>query len=46
MNNKLKNFISDNRKAFDDEMPPDKIWENIEASFTEKKKEIRTYTTL
>jgi septal ring factor EnvC (AmiA/AmiB activator) len=38
MSNKLKNFISDNRKAFDDEMPADKIWENIEASFSEKKK--------
>ncbi len=36
--NKLKNFISDNRKAFDDEMPSDKVWQNIEASFTEKKK--------
>ncbi len=38
MSNKLKNFISDNRKAFDDKMPADKVWENIEASFTEKKK--------
>ncbi len=37
MSNKLKNFISDNRKAFDDERPSDKVWENIEASFTEKK---------
>jgi len=39
MSNKLKNFIGDNRKAFDDEMPSDKVWENIEASFTEKKKQ-------
>lgn len=39
MSNKLKNFISDNRKAFDDEIPSDKVWENIEASFTEKKKQ-------
>ena len=39
MSNKLKNFISDNRKAFDNEMPSDKVWENIEASFTEKKKQ-------
>jgi len=40
MSNKLKNFISDNRKAFDDERPSDKVWENIEASFshTQKKK--------
>jgi septal ring factor EnvC (AmiA/AmiB activator) len=42
MSNKLKNFISDNRKAFDDEMPADKVWENIEASFSEKKKFILT----
>ncbi len=39
MSYKLKNFISDNRKAFDEELPSDKVWENIEASFTEKKKE-------
>ena len=39
MSNKLKNFISDNRKAFDDKMPSDKVWENIEASFTKKKKQ-------
>ena len=38
MSNKLKNFINGNRKAFDDEMPSDKVWENIEASFAEKKK--------
>lgn len=38
MSNTLKNFISDNRKAFDDEMPPGKVWENIEASFSGKKK--------
>ena len=38
MSNKLKNFISDNRKAFDDEIPSGKVWENIEASFAEKKK--------
>jgi uncharacterized membrane-anchored protein YhcB (DUF1043 family) len=38
MSNKLKNFISDNRKAFDDEIPSEKLWENIEASFFQKKK--------
>jgi septal ring factor EnvC (AmiA/AmiB activator) len=37
MSNKLKNFISDNRKAFDDEMPSGRVWENIEVSCTEKK---------
>lgn len=44
MSNKLKNFISDNRKAFDDEMPSDKVWENIEASFTATKKKKFTLT--
>lgn len=38
MSNNLKNFISDNRKAFDDETPSGKVWENIEKSFAEKKK--------
>ena len=38
MSNKLKKFIWDNRKEFDDEVPPEKIWENIEASFAVKKK--------
>jgi septal ring factor EnvC (AmiA/AmiB activator) len=38
MSNKLKNFIGDNRKAFDDERPSEKVWKNIEAFFTEKKK--------
>ena len=46
MSNKLKNFISDNRKAFDDEMPSGKVWENIEASFTEKKKKKLILTPL
>ena len=38
MSNKLKKFIWDNRKAFDNETPADKVWENIEASFSPKKK--------
>lgn len=38
MSNELKNFISDNRKAFDDEMPSGKVWENIESSVTGKQK--------
>ncbi|MEP7237579.1 MAG: hypothetical protein ABI685_06935 [Ferruginibacter sp.] len=38
MSNKLKKFIWDNRAAFDNETPADKVWANIEASFTEKKK--------
>ncbi|MEO6254351.1 MAG: hypothetical protein ABIO79_13640 [Ferruginibacter sp.] len=38
MSNKLKKFIWDNRKAFDNETPSDKVWENIEASFSAKKK--------
>lgn len=38
MSNKLKKFIWDNRSAFDDETPSEKLWENIEASFSVKKK--------
>lgn len=38
MSNKLKNFISDNRKAFDNVMPSEKVWENIEASLAGKQK--------
>jgi tRNA(Ile)-lysidine synthase TilS/MesJ len=42
MSSKLKKFIWDNRKEFDNEVPSDKIWENIEASFipNQKKKSI------
>ncbi len=38
MSNKLKKFIWDNRKQFDDETPSGKVWEHIEANFTGKKK--------
>jgi septal ring factor EnvC (AmiA/AmiB activator) len=38
MSNKLKKFIWDNRKAFDDEAPSEKVWENIETSFSAGKK--------
>lgn len=38
MSNKLKKFVWDNRKEFDNEVPSEKVWENIEASFTEKRK--------
>ncbi len=40
MSNKLKKFIWDKRAAFDDEVPSEKVWENIEASFSvpQKKK--------
>lgn len=38
MGNKLKKYIWDNRKAFDDETPDEKVWAHIEASFLEKKK--------
>jgi len=42
MSSKLKKFIWDNRKEFDNEVPSDKVWENIEASFVpeQKKKSI------
>jgi LPS O-antigen subunit length determinant protein (WzzB/FepE family) len=42
MSNKLKNFIQDNRRAFDDEMPPGKIWDHIEASFSDVPKKRTT----
>lgn len=38
MSSKLKKFIWDNRAAFDNEVPSDKIWENIETSFVPKQK--------
>ncbi len=44
MSSKLKKFIWDNRKEFDKEIPPESIWENIEASFSiqPKKKWVRS----
>ncbi len=38
MSNNLKKFIRDNRKAFDEHIPAEKVWENIEASVTGSKK--------
>ena len=38
MSNKLKKFIWDNRKAFDDENPSEKVWEKIEALLIVQKK--------
>ncbi|MBK8611620.1 MAG: hypothetical protein IPL84_17195 [Chitinophagaceae bacterium] len=38
MSDKLKKFIWDNRKEFDNEAPSQKIWDNIEASFSTKEK--------
>ena len=38
MSEKLKKFVWDNRKEFDDEIPSEKVWDNIEASFSAKKK--------
>ncbi|MGB4843071.1 MAG: hypothetical protein WBP16_01260, partial [Ferruginibacter sp.] len=38
MSSKLKKFIWDNRREFDNEVPSDKVWENIEASFVPKQK--------
>jgi hypothetical protein len=37
-NNKLKKFIWDHRDEFDDEVPSEKVWQNIEGTFSEKKK--------
>jgi hypothetical protein len=36
-NNKLKKFIWDHRDEFDDEVPSEKVWQNIEGSFSQKK---------
>ncbi len=38
MSNKLKKFIWDHRKEFDTETPSEKVWENIEATFSVKQK--------
>lgn len=38
MSNNVEDFISNNRGEFDSEGPSKKVWENIEAAFTEKKK--------
>jgi septal ring factor EnvC (AmiA/AmiB activator) len=46
MSNKLKKFIWDNRAAFDNEAPSEKVWANIETSFTEKKKQYFILTPL
>jgi hypothetical protein len=37
MSKKLKNFIDDNRKEFDDELPPGTGWRNIEQSINAAK---------
>lgn len=37
MNNNVKKFIRENRDKFDDEVPSEKIWQQIEASFSVKK---------
>lgn len=38
MSNKLKKFIWDNRAAFDDEVPSEKVWQHMEDAFTPTKK--------
>jgi len=39
MSRKLEKFIGDHRNEFDDAIPSTKVWENIEAGFTGKKKQ-------
>ena len=39
MSNRLKNFIYNNRKSFDDEIPADDVWNRIERSLPAEKKE-------
>ena len=36
MNNKLKKFIWDNQNEFDDKVPSEKVWQNVEAGFHQK----------
>ena len=40
MSEEIKNFIADNRNEFDDAIPSDKVWQNIEAAFTQKRQQI------
>ncbi len=35
---RLEKFIKENRNAFDDDIPADKIWQGVEASMTQNKK--------
>ena len=35
---RLEKFISENREAFDDEIPSGSIWQGVESAITEKKK--------
>jgi len=39
MSRKLEKFVGDNRNEFDDVIPSNKVWENIEAGFMGKKKQ-------
>lgn len=39
MSNRLKNFIYNNRKSFDDEAPADAVWNRIEQSLPAARKE-------
>lgn len=46
MSNKLKKFIWDNRGEFDDEVPSEKVWQQVEAAFADKKKKKSVLTPL
>jgi hypothetical protein len=39
MSRKLEKFIGDHRNEFDDAIPSNKVWDNIESGFTRKKKQ-------
>ena len=39
MSRKLEKFIGDHRNEFDDAIPSNKVWDNIESGFTGKKKQ-------
>ncbi len=38
MSEELEKFVSENREAFDDKMPPARVWNGIDAALTGKKK--------
>ena len=46
MSNDLEKFIAGNRDAFDDKMPPTRIWENVEAGLAGKVKKKNTLSPI
>jgi hypothetical protein len=46
MKRKLEDFIKDNRSAFDDKEPGEKVWKNIEATLPQKNRSLWSSVTL